>query len=292
MCPDPRSLMCGSTAIVVRTAPSRLVCSIHFQSLVLIRSTGPSRRTPAMLRRMSTWPIALIASAAIDRTEVSLRTSVKIAIESAMPSWRISSTVRSIRSASKSGTTTRAPCRARARAAIRPIPLAPPATIATLPDRAPRGCDNSLDTAGNSIEAAERFGGLEAVQDRDPRREDVVELDQDDQRDAHPGRKDQGEGGRAGVERLGDQDAPPHEVRHVAPVLRLEQVGPKAVLEARPQRRPEQDDVQPVFDQRHLEPIEMSQQQGGERHHGHGEKKYEMDPDVVAIAARKVAQLR
>ena len=101
-----------------------------------------------MLTRMSTCPIALIASPAIERTDASLRTSVKIAIESVMPSCRISSTVRSMRSASKSAMTTRAPCRARARAATLPIPLAPPATIATLPDSAPRGCGSSLNTAG------------------------------------------------------------------------------------------------------------------------------------------------
>ena len=36
MWPEPRSVMCGKTAIVVRTVPSTLVSSIHFQSLVLM----------------------------------------------------------------------------------------------------------------------------------------------------------------------------------------------------------------------------------------------------------------
>ena len=36
----------------------------------------------------------------------------------------------------------------------------------------------------------------------------------------------------------------------------------------------------------------MSQQHGGERHHGHREKKHEVDPREVAVAAGQVSQLR
>ena len=83
--------------------------------------------------------MALIASPAIERTDASLRTSVVRASASAIPSSRISSTVRSMRSESKSAMTTRAPWRARAFATVLPIPLAPPTTTATWPDNAPRG---------------------------------------------------------------------------------------------------------------------------------------------------------
>ena len=148
--------MCGTTAIVVRTVPSTLVSSIHFQSLDLMRSSGPSRRTPAMLTRMSTWPIVVIASLTRERTEESLRTSVGSACAaSVVPISRISSTVRSMRSASKSAMTRRAPCRATALATVRPMPLAPPTMTATLSVRAPRARRSSA-TAGILVAATGR----------------------------------------------------------------------------------------------------------------------------------------
>src|SRR5438034_1133665 len=149
MCPDRRSSMCGRMALIVRTGPSRFVSSIHRQSLLFSFWGLPCRSTPAMLIRTSTWPMALIASPAMDRTEASLRTSVGSArAASDVPSWRISSTVRSMRDMSKSAMTSLAPCRASALAAVLPMPLAPPTTIATLPERAPRGSSRSSATAG------------------------------------------------------------------------------------------------------------------------------------------------
>ena len=54
MWPEPRAAMWGTSAVVVRTAPSRLVSMTQRQSPVLMRCSGPCRKTPAMLRRMST----------------------------------------------------------------------------------------------------------------------------------------------------------------------------------------------------------------------------------------------
>src|SRR5206468_3352875 len=98
MWPERLASMCGRTAATVRTGPSRFVSSIHRQSLLLSFSSLPWRRTPAMLTRTSTWPMALIASSIIEWTEESLRTSVvRARAASDVPRWRISSTVRSIR---------------------------------------------------------------------------------------------------------------------------------------------------------------------------------------------------
>src|SRR5713101_1027126 len=133
MWPEPRSVMCGRNAVLVRTAPRRLVSSIQAQSLLEIRSSLPCRRTPAALSTMSTLPIALIASRASERTDASLRTSVDSAIaDSLVPSLRISAMVRSIRGVSKSAITMFAPCLAMALATARPTPLPPPVTTATL----------------------------------------------------------------------------------------------------------------------------------------------------------------
>ncbi len=110
MCPEPRSVMWLRKPVVVRTAPRRLVSSIQAQSWLDMRSSLPCSSTPAALTRMSTFPIDLIAPCTSERTDASLRRSVESAIDlSAVRSLRMSSTVRSMRGASKSATTTSAP---------------------------------------------------------------------------------------------------------------------------------------------------------------------------------------
>src|SRR4029077_18272649 len=61
------------------------------------------------------------------------------------------------------------------------------------------------------------------VQDRDPGRQDVIELNQEDQHDADDRGKDHAEQRRGGVQRLGDQDPSTHQVNHLAPALLLKE---------------------------------------------------------------------
>src|SRR5713101_4511540 len=129
------------------------------------------------------------------------------------------------------------------------------------------------------------------AQKRDPRCKNVVDLDQDDQGAADPCRKYHGQQSRAGVERLCDQNASAHEDREVMGVLFPEEVRAQTILETRKQGCPEQDDVEPVFDQCDPEPVVTGQQQGRERHHGHREQKRKVDPDEVPIAAPELTEL-
>src|SRR5690349_8566480 len=264
--------MCGRKASDVRTVPRRLVSSIHFQSPGLMRSSGPWRNTPAMLIRMSTPPIALIVSAARERTEESLRTSVgRARAASALPRWRISSTVRSNRSASKSAITTRAPCWASARATVRPMPLAPPTTTATLPLSAPRGFAWSWITARQILLIGSRastpqpsdspdYPGFskamnalspddprvsDLAQERDWRRQHEVELHGDEDCDAQV-RIDEAQEHRNEVERLRTEDPPPEEPRDCLSMLFWEHAAPQAVLDAGEQHRSHKEDVHPV----------------------------------------------
>src|SRR4029077_13941961 len=116
--------------------------------------------------------------------------------------------------------------------------------------------------------AREFYGAAlsESLKKRDSQGEDVVELDQDDQRDADPGRKDQAQESRDCVEGLGDQDAPAHQEDHLGQALLPEKLGSDAVFETREQACPEQNDVEPVFDQGDPQPVETSEEQGRERH--------------------------
>src|SRR5205814_4306427 len=176
------------------------------------------------------WPMALIASVASERAELSLRATVgRASAASELPRRRISSTVRSMRAASKSATTTRAPCLASALAAVLPIPLAPPTTTATLPESAPRGRGWSSTTAGHSIDLRPWFSRSEAVQKSDPGRHRVVELDQHDQADAQARVDDAQQGGQQ-VQRLGDVDAPADRLHDRLLVLLVEQAVPGGVL--------------------------------------------------------------
>src|SRR5438477_2905539 len=94
---------------------------------------------------------------------------------------------------------------------------------------------------------------LEPVHQGDSRRDRVVELDEDDQRDADVS-VDETEKGRPGVQRLGDQDAIAHRPhRHARmkwlafQLLLAKQVRALRVLEAGQQHRAENEDVEPVL---------------------------------------------
>src|SRR5439155_15681308 len=64
-----------------------------------------------------------------------------------------------------------------------------------------------------------------------------------------------------------------------------------AVLESREQRHAEQNDVEPVLDERERERGIVRQERGRERHKRDREKEDELDPREVPVAASQLAEL-
>src|SRR5882672_12838225 len=112
-------------------------------------------------------------------------------------------------------------------------------------------------------------GILESMQDWDPRGHRVVQLDQDDERDAHVGVED-AKGGGDRVEGLSDQDSAPDHSNRRPPVLSLacKKLGAKRVLRACQQDEAEHENVQPVNQERHAKGDEVGEQPGRERNEG------------------------
>ena len=65
--PEPRSIMCGSTAWDMKNAPDRLTAITRYQSSSLIFSTVLSIVIPALLTSMSSRPCCSITSATVRR---------------------------------------------------------------------------------------------------------------------------------------------------------------------------------------------------------------------------------
>src|SRR5919201_2060812 len=235
-----------------------------------------------MVKRETNTRLGLISVArrsVIAATEPSLRTSVGSAsAASALPRCRISARVRSMRAASKSATTMRAPCLASTLAAILPTPLAPPTTSATLPEKAPRGRSCSSTKRGFYWSSA-GVQPLNAAQDRDRRGEGEVELDGHDQGDAPVHVDDAHEHGDQ-VQELGAVDTPPHEAADRLPSLVRKDAGAQAVLDGRQKRESHDQDVQPVKDEGDPRPVEAGQQLRRKRDERDRQQKRQVDPRV------------
>ena len=65
--PEPRSIMCGSTAWLMKNAPDRLTARTLYQSSSVIFSTVLSIVMPALLTRMSRRPCCSITSLTVRR---------------------------------------------------------------------------------------------------------------------------------------------------------------------------------------------------------------------------------
>src|SRR6266850_233500 len=129
--PRPERCMCGSTARVVRKAPSRWMASIFFQSEKGNSSSGCTIWMPALLTSTSTPSHARTTAATAASTCSSRVTS--IATASALPPLRvISSATAWAASLFRSAIATRAPSRAKRRAISLPMPLAAPVTMQIL----------------------------------------------------------------------------------------------------------------------------------------------------------------
>ena len=129
--------MPAQTAFVQLAEPIRCTRMTNSKSAISILAKVLSRKTPALLTRMSTRPHALSARAAISETCSKSATSAGSAI-AVPPPARISSTT--LMALSKGGpprslTTTFAPRAASPRACERPRPEPAPVTMATLPSK-------------------------------------------------------------------------------------------------------------------------------------------------------------
>jgi hypothetical protein len=65
--PDPRSIMCGSTAWLMKNAPDRLTAMTLYQSSSVIFKAVLSIVIPALLTRMSSLPCCSITSPTVRR---------------------------------------------------------------------------------------------------------------------------------------------------------------------------------------------------------------------------------
>src|SRR5262245_44690619 len=129
--PRPERCMWGSTARVVRNAPSRWMAIIFFQSAKGNSSIGCTIWMPALLTSTSTPSHSRATAATAEFTCSSLVTS--IATASALPPLRVISLATAwAASLFRSAMATRAPSRAKRRAISLPMPLAAPVTMQTL----------------------------------------------------------------------------------------------------------------------------------------------------------------
>src|SRR5215467_12128679 len=135
MLPWPRSRMRGATVLVSTKAPTRLIRSTSAKSAALISSRGERRRTAAEFTRTSTPPYSLRAVSTSFATSASLPTSPLTAM-AVPPAFVMAVTVSASGSDRRPKTTTCAPSLAKSSAVARPMPVPPPATMATLPSSA------------------------------------------------------------------------------------------------------------------------------------------------------------
>src|SRR3954451_1294538 len=120
--PQPRSTIPGSTARVVRRPPLKLMSITRSQNASSVSRNGLASSQPALFTRMSTGPTCSTAAATDSESVTSSFTAIPSISRAA--AWASCS--------SRSATTTLRPSAARATAIPRPIPRAPPVTIATL----------------------------------------------------------------------------------------------------------------------------------------------------------------
>src|SRR5947208_2084870 len=135
-------------------------------------------------------------------------------------------------------------------------------------------------------------GESEGVENRDARRDHVIQLDQEDQGNAYPGRKENAGGRCDRIQGLGDQNPGAHQWCDLRNLRLLEQVRPKSVLKSGEQRHAQEHDVEPVLDERQSKSWKASQQRGREWHQGHAEEERELEPRVVAVTSREEIELR
>ena len=139
MCPDPRSVICGSTAFEQTNGPRAFTRSTSSQRDRGKSATGVDQFVPALLISMSIRPKRRSVSSIIDVTAASSVTSRSTG-RARRPR---SSTIAAVSSmvpgtgSRRAATTMSAPCSASSTAMARPMPRLLPVTIATRPSNTP-----------------------------------------------------------------------------------------------------------------------------------------------------------
>src|SRR5207253_4890180 len=172
-------------------------------------------------------------------------------------------------------------------------PRIPRATSGRFPKRSRTWLrKNGAGPPSHRTSRALRPYGSEAVQNRDARRDHVIQLDQEDQGNAHPGRKENAGGRCDRIQGLGDQNPGPHQWYDFRNLRLLEQVRLESVLKSGEQCHAQENDVEPVLDQRQSKGWKAGQQRCREWHQGHAEEERELEPRVVAVTSHEQIELR
>src|SRR5262245_32470467 len=124
--------MPGTTVRDTLKIPSTLTARVSRQSPSLMLSREPRRAMPALLMRISNGSPSACKALTAARTEAATATS-PTALAAARPSARISAAAASAAAPSTSRMAMSHPSRASSRPMARPIPWAPPVTIARFP---------------------------------------------------------------------------------------------------------------------------------------------------------------
>ncbi len=133
MCPSPCSWSSGRKVRTPWITPQRLTPSTHSQSASETDSKAPPEPTPALLHTTWTAPKASRAERRISSTCSAFETSATTVTTSTEDGRPAAAAARAPPSTSAS--TSFMPSVAKRFARARPMPLAPPVTTATLPDR-------------------------------------------------------------------------------------------------------------------------------------------------------------
>src|SRR5712691_9504060 len=139
MAPLPLFAISGASAATRKYGTLTLSAYTLSNTSSVVSCVGPNGKTPALLIRISTWPLP--SSTALLATSRALDASRRSdAIKSASPpaAW-MSATVCSPRAALRPTTMTCIPSWASLLATARPIPLVPPVTSVGLTQKRPRG---------------------------------------------------------------------------------------------------------------------------------------------------------
>src|SRR6266851_2182310 len=128
--PKPRSVIPGTTALMTRSAPLKLMSRILSQNSSVVLTNGMKSSQPALFTTTSTGPRAASTARTADSTEAVRVTSISTAM-AVPPAAVISLAVCSAVVRFRSATATLNPAAASAEAMPLPIPWAPPVTMAT-----------------------------------------------------------------------------------------------------------------------------------------------------------------
>ena len=155
MRPRPARRMTGATARQAHAVPFRFSSIMYSQSASACSSAGARFAVPAQLTRMSTVPWRATTVSTIRSTSAFFATSAASVVTSPSRAGPAG-----LADADRLTATTRAPAAARCRTIASPMPLVPPVTTATRPERSSRFFADVSVLTGLSSLPVSRTGGM------------------------------------------------------------------------------------------------------------------------------------